>query len=90
MGAKQANALGLFDVLGNTLEWVNDWYGENYYSTGPLRDPAGPARGTKRVFRGGNFLLKAKVARISNRDSGAPGERFRGTGIRCGGNLFAR
>lgn len=57
-------------------------------------DPSGTrqglARGTKRVFRGGNFLLKAKVARISNRDSGAPGERFRGTGIRCGGNLFAR
>jgi len=88
VGAKQANALGLFDVLGNILEWVNDWYGEKYYASGPLRDPPGPGRGNKRVFRGGNFLLKAKAARVSSRDSGVPGDRFRGTGIRCGGAVF--
>jgi formylglycine-generating enzyme required for sulfatase activity len=89
VGEKAANGLELFDVLGNTLEWVNDWYGEKYYRSDPVQDPAGPAHGTKRVFRGGNFLLKSKAVRVSNRDGGVPGDRFRGTGIRCGGEVLA-
>jgi formylglycine-generating enzyme len=33
-------------------EWVADLYSKDYYSTSPVKNPTGPATGTKRVIRG--------------------------------------
>ncbi|HMD83699.1 MAG TPA: SUMF1/EgtB/PvdO family nonheme iron enzyme [Terriglobia bacterium] len=88
VGEKRANGFGLYDVIGNALEWVNDWYEEKYYRSSPSQDPPGPTSGTKRGLRGGYFALKSKVMRVSNRGGGAPGDRFPGSGIRCGGQVF--
>ena len=52
--------LGLFDMTGNVLEWVNDWYLATYYEESPERDPTGHShdvagsRGGK-VLRGGSY-----------------------------------
>ena len=54
VGQKQANAWGLYDMHGNVLEWVQDWYGEKYYGGSLQSDPAGPSSGQKRVLRGGS------------------------------------
>ena len=59
VGTKQPNPWGLHDVHGNVWEWVQDWFGEDYYAESPFVDPAGPASGSKRVMRGGDYRIAA-------------------------------
>jgi formylglycine-generating enzyme required for sulfatase activity len=42
---------GLYDLVGNGLDWVNDWYAPGY-SAGSAVDPQGPDSGTEKVLRG--------------------------------------
>lgn len=53
-GCKPAGAspCGALDMLGNVGNWVNDWYDEKYYETGPLANPQGPEEGKGKVIRG--------------------------------------
>ncbi len=80
--ANGANAFGLYDVQGNVWEFVNDWYGQNYYSASPYDNPKGPDSGfimpdgkPYRGMRGGNWyngLVSNGVndghSRVSNRN----------------------
>jgi formylglycine-generating enzyme required for sulfatase activity len=86
---KRANGFGLFDMLGNVLQWVNDWYDEKYYQSSPSQDPAGPASGQFRVLRGGFWLYSPRNVRVSFRSRYNPALRYDGIGFRCGGEVFA-
>jgi formylglycine-generating enzyme required for sulfatase activity len=46
---------GVFDMAGNMLEWVDDWYDRDYYRHSALRDPRGPENGEVKVVRGGSY-----------------------------------
>jgi len=45
----------VYDLAGNVLEWVADWYDANYYAQSPTENPTGPEVGNRRVLRGGSF-----------------------------------
>ncbi|MBN1865574.1 MAG: SUMF1/EgtB/PvdO family nonheme iron enzyme [Victivallales bacterium] len=55
VGQKKPNPWGLYDILGNTWEWCNDWYDEDYYEKSPKDNPKGPEKGTDKVIRGCTF-----------------------------------
>jgi formylglycine-generating enzyme required for sulfatase activity len=83
VGQKRANGFGLFDVLGNASEWVNDWYDEKYYQHSPSTDPAGPPADGSKVLRGGPLTSTPWIVRVSYRDRKDPGGRDFYDSFRC-------
>lgn len=65
VGSFSENPYGLYDMHGNVGEWVWDYYGE--YPAEEQTDPAGPASGTLRVYRGGGWNDFAKNMRSAYR-----------------------
>jgi formylglycine-generating enzyme required for sulfatase activity len=81
VGQLQANAWGLYDMLGNVWEWTHDWYGSEY-GAGAVSDPVGPSGGSYRVFRGGCWYGVAAYVRAADRGRNDPGHRLNDLGFR--------
>jgi len=60
-GTKQPNGLGLYDMSGNVLEWVADWWTEQRQSTGKRQGISQVApKGSFRLMRGGSWRNSAE------------------------------
>jgi formylglycine-generating enzyme required for sulfatase activity len=71
VGKKKPNPWGLYDTLGNVMEWVLDFYSPATYAENakgkPAVSPEGPAKGTVHVARGGAYLSSAGDLRCAAR-----------------------
>lgn len=74
---------GLHHMAGNVAEWVGDWYDREYYAKSPDKNPTGPAKGEKKVIRGGSWSDLPVALRSSARVSAEPDFQDRAIGFRC-------
>ncbi len=65
VGSLEANAWGLYDMLGNVFELCLDWYQDDVSSM--TSDPKGPKTGSNRVYRGGGWYINANNCRCAFR-----------------------
>lgn len=75
-----ADAIGLFDMLGNVFEWCED--GVEAYAIGRRRDPVGQITDNRRILRGSSFVDRLEACRPTRRyaqraDRGLPYAGFR-------------
>jgi formylglycine-generating enzyme required for sulfatase activity len=83
VGSFPPNGYGLFDMIGNVWEWVEDWFDSGFYAGSPEIDPVGPAVGKEKVLRGGSFVDGTGPNRVAHRHWYPPQARYKWLGVRC-------
>jgi formylglycine-generating enzyme required for sulfatase activity len=74
VGSFAPNPLGFYDLGGNVLEWVSDFYTVYPEATATTVDPTGPADGESHVIRGSSWLTaNVSELRLAWRDYGSSG-----------------
>jgi formylglycine-generating enzyme required for sulfatase activity len=81
--ADGASFYGVLDMAGNVFEWVNDFYGENYYNDAPAENPTGPDSGEFRVVRSSSFETDFGQAALAIRHPAGNAYHNRDLGFRC-------
>jgi len=82
VATRKANAYGVYDMLGNLWEWVDDWYGKDVYKQANRIDPQGPQQGWSRVRRGGSYHCPVHLIRPGYRSANKPSTQYEVTGFR--------
>jgi len=84
VAGKLANPVGLFDMVGNVREWVQDCYDEKAYS-GKAPNDGGAyevAGCSALVLRGGSWGVNPQLSRAAYRNWSAPDDRYYVIGFR--------
>jgi formylglycine-generating enzyme len=90
VGSFVPNAFGLYDILGNVWQWVEDCH-NNSYTAAPLDGSAWRSGDcSRRVARGGSWLTIPRDRRTASRASFAADLRLNHTGFRLARDLETR
>jgi formylglycine-generating enzyme len=81
VGSFKANSFGLYDMLGNMMEWAEDSYHDSYIDA-PLDGSAWQGNVARRVLRGGSWNSSPSLLRAARRCMSKPDERFSYVGFR--------
>ena len=73
---------GMYDMDGNVMEWVSDWYQEDSYKEN-RPNPKGPADGLYKVIRGSSWATTGHETRLTIRLKMIPDFRDTTIGFRC-------
>lgn len=79
-GTGNPNGAGIFDMSGNVIEWVFDWFAE--YSDSSDKNYCGPKFGSERIMRGGSWNIYTMFLGAGDRYSFNPGETYNYFGFR--------
>ena len=82
-GEEGRSPYGLHHMAGNAAEWVEDWFGIDYYATMPDRNPPGAHQGRYKVVRGGSWKSAPPLLRTATRSGASPEQRAATIGFRC-------
>jgi formylglycine-generating enzyme required for sulfatase activity len=82
VGIKQPNAFGLHDMLGNAMEWCEDSYSQEAYTTHQRDNPIYRSESPHRVMRGGSWSCGPDGVRCARRSSDQAESRFPDVGFR--------
>lgn len=82
-GEEGRSPYGLHHMAGNAAEWVEDWFGIDYYATMPDRNPRGARQGRYKVVRGGSWKSAPPLLRTATRGGASPEQRAATIGFRC-------
>jgi sulfatase modifying factor 1 len=82
VATRKANVFGVYDMLGNVWEWVDNWYAADAYKNAKLKNPSGPIDGFSKVRRGGSYHCPLHMTRPGYRSANKPGTRYEVVGFR--------
>jgi iron(II)-dependent oxidoreductase len=80
---KGKSPYGLHHMAGNVAEWVQDWFGFDYYAYMPERNPPGPPTGRYKSVRGGSWKSNRIMLRTATRGGASPDQHSATIGFRC-------
>lgn len=78
---KKPNAFGLYDMLGNVVEWTHTWYTVQHNQENI--NPAGPSSAEYKSLRGGGWWDDPQLIRVSYRRRFETGDYDYNIGFRC-------
>ena len=80
VATKAPNELGIYDMSGNVLEIVKDWYSS--YTSDAQANPSGATTGTNIIARGGSWQGYTTNCRVSRRINLPPTTKYNNVGFR--------